>query len=128
MGKRDGVRRRCELDVMLRGRGGSFSARSLDISRSGILLHITDHLYRRSDDDLASFAGRVDKHFRTRIEVCFVEAGLRFAAEIARLTVSEEAAHGVESAFLLACRFRTVLSPAQCEVLGIDGGDDREEA
>jgi hypothetical protein len=121
VGKRDGVRQPCDLDVMLRGRGGSFTGQTVDISRSGVLLRITDQLYNISNDDLASFAGRIEKHFRTRVDVFFVEAGLRKAAEVARLTMSEM------GEFLMACQFREQLSRKECELLEIDGGDDREE-
>ena len=121
VGKRDGVRQPCDLSVMLRGRGGSFTGQTVDISRSGVLLQITDQLYNMSNDDLASFAGRIEKHFRTRVDVFFVEAGLRKAAEVARLTMSES------GEFLMACQFRERLGPWECERLAIDGSDDRQD-
>ena len=121
VGKRDGVRQPCDLNVMLRGRGGSFTGQTVDISRSGVLLRITDQLYNVPQDDLTSFAGRIEKHFRTRVDVFFVEAGLRKAVEVARLTMSET------GEFLMACHFRERLDARECELLEIDGGDDREE-
>mgnify|MGYP001828753722 CR=1 FL=1 len=121
VGKRDGVRQPCDLNVMLRGRGGSFTGQTVDISRSGVLLQITDQLYNMPHDDLASFAGRIEKHFRTRVDVFFVEAGLRKAAEVARLTMSES------GEFLMACQFRERLTDSQCELLDVDGSDDRQE-
>jgi len=121
VGKRDGVRQPCDLNIMLRGRGGSFTGQTVDLSRSGVLLRITDQLYNQPYDDLTSFAGRIEKHFRTRVDVFFVEAGLRKASEVARLTMSET------GEFLMACQFRDRLTESQCEMLGIDDGEDCQE-
>jgi len=123
-GKRDGPRQRRELEVLLRGRAGRFAARTVDVSRSGVLLRITDPIYAHVQHDLTRFIANIERHFRTRVDVRFVEAQLSVAAEVARLTVSRADIHGEDGRMLMACHFRTNLTPVQCHALGIDPGND----
>lgn len=123
-GKRDGPRQRRELEVLLRGRAGRFAARTVDISRSGVLLQVTDPIYAHVQFDLTRFTANIERHFRTRVDVRFIEAEIGVAAEVARLTVSRAEDHGENGRMLMACHFRSNLTPVQCHALGIEPGDD----
>ena len=115
--KRDSERHALEVDVVVRGRAGSFPARSFDLSRSGILLQITDHRYTRDGEDLASYAFKVQQHFRTGADIQFVDQDFATRATVIRVTQTEEPVSGI---LLFACSFKQLLSPGQCAALGIE--------
>jgi hypothetical protein len=112
-GKRSAKRRALELKVTVCGIMDSFPAQSIDVSKSGVLLQITDSVFADSDEDLASFAFKVQQHFQQGADILFVDHGFGVTASVVRVTHRE----GVLS---LACRFRHPLSEGQCGALEIE--------
>ena len=112
-GKRSAKRRTLELKVTVCGIMDSFPAQSIDVSKSGVLLQITDSVFADSDEDLASFAFKVQQHFQQGADILFVDHGFGVTASVVRVTHRE----GVLS---LACRFRHPLSEGQCGALEIE--------
>ncbi len=112
-GKRSAKRRCLELEVTVCGVMDNFPAQSIDVSNSGMLLQITDTVFADSDEDLASFAFKVQQHFQQGADILFVDYGFGVTATVVRVTHRE----GVLS---LACRFRHPLSEGQCGALEIE--------
>ena len=112
-GKRSAKRRSLELNVTVCGIMDNFPAESIDVSKSGVLLQITDSVFSDSDEDLASFAFKVQQHFQQGADILFVDYGFGVTASVVRVTHRE----GVLS---LACRFRHPLSEGQCSTLEIE--------
>ncbi|MHC4931789.1 MAG: PilZ domain-containing protein [Planctomycetota bacterium] len=119
--KRDGIRVPLALEVTIRGRAGTFPARSFDVSRSGILLAITDRFYSPSGEALASFAFKVEQHFKTGADIRFVDHNFSARARVIRVTHAE---HGESDLWLFACRFKSLLSDEQCEAIGLGPADE----
>jgi hypothetical protein len=112
-GKRSAQRRSLELEVTVCGIMDNFPAQSIDLSKSGILLQITDSLFADGGEDLASFAFKVQQHFQQGADILFVDYGFGVTASVVRVTHRE----GMLS---LACRFRHPLSDGQCTTLEIE--------
>jgi len=112
-GKRSAKRRCLELEVTVCGIMDNFPAQSIDVSKSGMLLQITDTVFADSDEDLASFAFKVQQHFQQGADILFVAYGFGVTASVVRVTHRA----GVLS---LACRFRHPLSEGQCDSLEIE--------
>lgn len=116
-GRRSDQRIARRFSVLLRGRLGSFLARAVDVSRSGILLEMTDPAYA-AGPDLNAFADAVVRHFGRGADIHIVDADEVSFAEIVRVTA-------VENRLLVAFRFREPLPTIACARLGlpIDGLD-----
>lgn len=112
-GKRSAQRRSLELKVTVCGIMDSFPAESIDVSKSGILLKITDSMFADGGEDLASFAFKVQQHFQQGADILFVDYGFGVTASVVRVTHR----NGLLS---LACRFRHPLSTGQCAALEIE--------
>jgi hypothetical protein len=129
-GKRSSPRRPLDIRITICGLLENFPARSVDISRTGILFRITDDLFAHEQEDLASFAFKVQQHFEKGADVLFVDHGFGASASVIRVThrrIDEE------PTLLLACRFRQPLSDGQCQTLGVSRrlrkrGKDKEAA
>ncbi|MHC4548800.1 MAG: hypothetical protein ACYTEZ_08470 [Planctomycetota bacterium] len=121
VGKRDGMRFECQLEALLRGRAGAFPAETVNASRSGVLLQITDADLWNRHGGLVAFAERVHHYFRTGADVQFVEPPLKVRADLARV-----APGGPEPQVTLrvAFRFRRNLTAERCRSLGIEDRDD----
>jgi hypothetical protein len=115
-GKRSSPRRALEVRITICGLLDNFPARSIDVSRTGILLQITDDLFAHEEEDLASFAFKVQQHFASGTDVLFVDCGFGVSAAVVRVTHRRVEGRPV---LLLACRFRHPLSDGQCATLGI---------
>ena len=116
--KRDGLRFDRALEVVLRGRGGVFTVRTRNISRSGVLLEISDPVVLHCG--IEEFARAARKRFRTGADICFVGAELKVRADLARVQT-------IESAVLLGFEFRRTLDAATCRTIGIEDRDDGHE-
>lgn len=121
-GKRSARRKTLQLTITVCGLMENFPARSVDISKSGILFQITDELFNHSDEDLASFAFKVQQHFKKGVDILFAEHGFGVTASVVRVTHRKL---GDQPALLLACRFRHNLSDGQCKALQVDPRPDR---
>ena len=118
-GKRRASRKRRTLSIECRGPGGlRVEARTVDVSRGGTLIEITDpEIF--STDRSAPFAGRA-KEFETLfpdgIDVSFGEGAVLAFARIIRHVVDADRPELV----LLGCQFAPELSPVDCRLLGIE--------
>jgi hypothetical protein len=112
-GKRDAKRRVLDLRINVCGIMDNFPARSIDVSRTGVLLQITDDVFAPEQEDLASFAFKVQQHFQAGADILFVDHGFGVTASVVRVTHRR-------GALLLACRFRHALSDGQCEALELE--------
>jgi hypothetical protein len=131
-GKRSSPRRPIDVRVTICGLLENFPARSVDVSRTGILLRITDDLFAHEDEDLASFAFKVQQHFANGTDILFVDQAFGVSASVIRVTHRRVDDRPM---LLLACRFRHPLSDGQCATLGISrslrkrgGGKEPEPA
>jgi hypothetical protein len=115
-GKRTSPRRPLEVRITICGLLENFPARSVDISRTGILFRITDELFAHEEEDLASFAFKVERHFANGADILFVDHGFGVSANVVRVT--HRRIDGVP-ALLLACGFKAPLTDGQCQVLGV---------
>jgi hypothetical protein len=115
-GKRSSPRRPVEIRITICGLLDNFPARSVDLSRTGILLQITDDLFAHEEEDLASFAFKVQQHFASGSDILFVDHGFGVSAGVVRVT--HRRVDG-RPALLLACRFQQPLSDGQCATLGV---------
>ncbi len=84
-GKRNGTRIERSEPVALRGRRGGFSARSMDVSRSGILLEIEDDGFGGSVA-LAAAADLARVHFGTGADITLLDRGERLRGRLVRVT------------------------------------------
>jgi hypothetical protein len=116
-GRRSDQRIAQQFSVLLRGLLGSFLARAVDVSRSGILLEMTDPSYA-AGPDLSAFALAVERHFGRGADIHIVDAEEVAYAQLVRVTEDE-------GRLLVAFRFRKPLPSLACAKLGlpIDGLD-----
>ncbi|MHC4133485.1 MAG: hypothetical protein ACYS0K_00735 [Planctomycetota bacterium] len=99
----------CDLEAVVRGRGGAFVAETVNASRSGVLVRLHEP---RSEEF------RPRNCFRTGADVSFVEAEVKMRADLARVAEDDS------GALLLAFRFRANLDPGRCRAIGIEDKDD----
>ncbi len=118
-GKRRALRKRRTLSIECRGPGGlRVEARTVDVSRGGMLIEITDS-DAFSTDRSAPFAGRaqeIEALFPAGIDVSFGEGAVLAFAHIIRHVVDVDR----PELALLGCRFAPELSPVDCRLLGIE--------
>lgn len=124
-GKRDTLRRAVTLSAAVQGRHGTFIATVVDISRSGVLLHIDDESFAPAEtgNKLVAYSGRVLFHFEDGLRVA-LEGNVVADAEIVRLT---SAVDDVLGRILLAVQFTEPLTADQCATLGLRLEDDTSD-
>lgn len=115
-GKRSSPRRHIDVRITICGLLENFPARSVDISRTGILFRITDELFAHEQEDLASFAFKVQQHFADGTDILFADHGFGVSANVIRVTHRRI---DDQPTLLLACRFHHPLSDGQCQILGV---------
>jgi len=101
-----------DIGVSLRGRGGIFSASTIDASRSGVMLQLPG---AAPDAARAAWAQRL---FRTGADVCFADSDVKVRADFVRVGSGDE--------IRMAFRFRRRLTEEACRKLGIPFCDDGE--
>ena len=122
-GKRRAPRRRRSVAVECVGPAGrSYAGRTIDISRGGMLLEITDQEFQQTGDsqDLIPFAARVAMQFPQGMDVTFGDGALRVHAKVVRIASRP----GKPPIMLLGCQFEPELSDLDCRLLGVDAGLD----
>src|SRR5206468_3318144 len=122
-GKRRAPRRRRSVQVRCIGPAGRwFAGRTVDVSRGGLLVEITDQEFLPLGEapDLIPFAARVAMQFPHGMDVNFGDGAVQVHADIVRL-VSRQ---GRSPLMLLGCQFEPPLSDFDCRLLGIDPGSD----
>jgi len=115
-GKRTSPRRPVDVRITICGLLENFPARSVDISRTGILFQITDDVFAHEEEDLASFAFKVERHFANGTDILFGDHGFGVPANVVRVT--HRRIEGIPT-LLLACRFKVPLTDGQCQTLGV---------
>lgn len=100
-----------DFSILLRGRAGSFLARAVDVSRSGVLMELTDPA-SAAGEDLAAFVGIVEQHFRSGADVYVSDAAAVVRADLVRVTHE-----GVR--LYVAFAFQELLEESVCAVLGL---------
>src|SRR5262245_14741608 len=103
-GKRRAPRRRRTLSVRLLGPGGvKYAARTVDVSRGGMLAEITDPDFLPIGDraDLLPFAARVATVFPQGMDVFFGDGAVQVHADVVRLVTRPG-----DAVLLLGCRFQ----------------------
>ena len=126
-GKRSAPRKRRTLAVEVRGPGGrTYAARTVDISRGGMLLEFTDTSLRSSAEqgDLLAFASRIATTFPTGMSASFGEGAVRARAQMVRVVTTS----GPTSTLLLGCRFDAPLELVDCRLLGVETDGNELEA
>lgn len=125
-GKRRSPRRRRTLIVDIGEPGGThYEARTVDVSRGGMLLEFVDDKLKAPSDpaELVGFATRLMMMFPTGMETTFGSGAVKTHAVVVRLVSSASTA----SPILLGCRFDTPLTDVDCRLLGLDlDGDETE--
>jgi hypothetical protein len=126
-GKRRSPRTRRQIDALLEGSSGEvFRARTIDVSRGGMLVELVDPAFTEvgSGDGamrLVSLAARVSAEFAEGLKVRLGDARPR-AAEVVRLVTRIQ-----DMAFLLGCRFTPELSVKECRLYGVAAGGDETQ-
>jgi len=119
-GKRSAPRKRRTLVVDAKGPSGQvFAGKTVDVSRGGMLLELTDPAFRSvsAHSDLVGFASRIATTFPTGMDVSFGEGAVRARAHVVRVL-----AGGAASTLLLGCRFEPPLEILDCRLLGVEAG------
>ena len=111
--KRDFDRCWIGIPVELEGRAGSIKVRLIDVSRSGVLLAMTDPAFRYANDLLECYQ-RVQERLGTGAIVRFAGRAFSLRGDVARVTECP-----FEGRTLLAVQFVDSLTPDQCASLGI---------
>jgi hypothetical protein len=123
-GKRDALRTYKFLDSEVSGHHGTFRAMAVDISRTGVLLRITDPEFATQDEmnHLMPYTARVWFHFEGGFTIRFSRGAVVTTANVVRVTGYVGRGN---SLILLGCRFDRDLAQEECAMLGIDHSDDR---
>lgn len=122
-GKRRSPRRRRTLSVDVSEPGGTvYEARTVDVSRGGMLLEFVDEKLKAPSDPamLVGFASRLMTMFPTGMQTVFGSGAVRTHAAVVRLVSSGSTA----SPILLGCRFDEPLNDVDCKLLGIEADGD----
>lgn len=123
-GKRSAVRTAKPLDVTVEGRKGSYEGTIVDISRTGLLLRISDPRFAGSEErkHLMPYTARVWQNFADGLFVATKDKALDACADVVRVTgYSGRDAELI----LIGCRFRRELNEDECGRLGIEDAEDR---
>jgi hypothetical protein len=126
-GKRRAPRQRHTVPVKCIGPSGKwYVGRTVDLSRGGMLLEITDEdfLPIGASSDLLPFAARVAMQFPRGLDANFGDGAVQVHANVVRLVAKA----GGPGPVLLGCKFEPALSDFDCGLLGITTGTDETNA
>lgn len=122
-GKRRAPRQRHTVAVKCIGPSGKwYAGRTIDVSRGGMLLEITDEEFLPigASSDLLPFAARVAMQFPRGLDANFGDGAVQVHANVVRLVAKA----GGPGPVLLGCKFDVALADFDCGLLGIDPGVD----
>ena len=122
-GKRQSPRRRQAVAVRCVGVAGcAFKGRTVDISRGGALVEITDPAFLPVEErgELIAFAARVGTMFPEGIGIYFADGSVQARGVVVRL----EARQGRAPHVLMGCKFDAPLADLDCGLLGLDNSGD----
>ena len=106
------------LDIRVEGNGGTFLARTVDLSRTGILLKLQDRGFAtpEQEGDLKLYSDLVLGHFGPRMLISFGSDALRRRASVVRVAWRN---HRGKNTILVGCRFHRPLTAQTCVLLGV---------
>lgn len=125
-GKRRSPRKRRTLSVEVGEAGGTvYEARTVDVSRGGMLLEFVDAKLAAPSDpgQLIAFATRLTTMFPTGMDISFGSGAVRTRAHVVRLVSGGSATAPI----LLGCAFYAPLPVTDCRLLGIGLEGDESE-
>lgn len=126
-GKRRSPRKRRTLAVEVGEPGGTvYEARTVDVSRGGMLLEFVDEKLAAPSDpgQLIAFATRLTTMFPTGLDISFGSGAVRTRAHVVRLVSGGSATAPI----LLGCAFDAPLPATDCRLLGIGLDGDESDA
>jgi len=117
-GHRAGARQTVSLIAAVQGSHGIFKATVIDISRTGVLLHIDDESFEPppSKNRLLAYSGLVRFHFEKGVRLG-IESSIVAEASIVRVATSVDDPAG---AIYLAVELHEEITDDQCTILGLD--------
>ncbi|NJN14260.1 MAG: PilT/PilU family type 4a pilus ATPase, partial [Planctomycetes bacterium] len=123
--RRGAVRLHRVLFIEVQGDYGSFKAKAINVSQTGVLLSIDDPGFAppAAPDQLVLFTKRLGFQFRNGMLIRFLETDLSLQADVVR--VNEEETSG-ESSIVIGCKFRRPLTKEECAVLEVPVANEEE--
>jgi len=120
-GRRGAKRAVLTLEVDVVGQSGQFAGQTVDLSRSGALIWITDERFVPPGQtaNMVLYSERVAEEFGAGLRLQFPRAQVRRDGEVVRVTRGGAKAAGH---ILVACRFANPLGTEDCKRLGLDTG------
>ncbi|NJN14410.1 MAG: PilZ domain-containing protein, partial [Planctomycetes bacterium] len=100
------------LEIEVKGQSGNFAAQTVDISRSGALVWVTDERFAPGEKatNMVFYSERVADEFGAVVGIQFGSAGIRRDAEVIRVTRKGPNGGGP---ILVAFRFANPLAVAE---------------
>ena len=125
-GRRGALRSHKSLRCRVAGPHGKFDGRLVDLSRSGGLIVIADRRFANGADleQLMLYTARVWHHFPEGLELQITDRGVSVVANIVRVRVDSDHAR---FPYQLGVHFRTELTADECDRLGVEDADDRND-
>jgi hypothetical protein len=119
-GHRRGSRHRRVVPVTCAGSSGRYEGRTLELSRTGVVVEMRDARFfeTRADASLIAFSTRVADEFSVGMRIGFSVPHLSLAARVVRTM-----RHPTTSSLLIGCEFVAALTDAQCRMLGLPTED-----
>ncbi len=126
-GRRDSLRTCKFFDLEVMGRHGNFAGMTVDLSRSGALVRISDPTFASAEEmtALMPYTARVWYHLEGGFSIKLNEVKFQLPADVVRVT--GYCGRG-SSLILIGCRFRRNLTEDECKVLEISCSDDQPPA
>jgi hypothetical protein len=126
VGRRAALRTEKSLDCRVVGRHGPFKAHLVDLSRSGALFTIVDATLASDEDrrQLMNYTMRAWYHFDEGLELQIESRDVRAVANEVRVLGRSGESDGK---YAIGVHFRTQLTEVECDRLGVEWADDRQE-
>jgi twitching motility protein PilT len=109
------------VEITVEGRSGGFSAQTVDLSRSGALIWITDERFVPPDQacNAVAFSERVAQELGESMHLVLAGEAVTREADVVRVARKGSDETGP---MLVACRFSTPLRDEEWQALGLDPG------
>ncbi len=120
-GRRGAKRAALTLEIEVVGQSGGFAGQTVDLSRSGALVWITDERFVAPGHtaNMVLYSERVAEEFGAGLRIQFPRAQVRRDGEVVRVTRGAGKAAGH---ILVACRFANPFGTDECRRLGLEAG------
>jgi hypothetical protein len=123
-GRRQALRTCKFIDCTMTGNHGTYAGMAVDISRTGALLRVLDTGFAKQQEteQLMLYTARVWFHFDNGLEIAFLDGSIAVVADVVRVTSYCGRGSGLN---LIGIHFRSALTEAECDRLGIEFAEDR---